>query len=79
LFGFTILTTWMYNRNNGNLLLPALLHPSVNVTAKYLFNSLFAGADLIHLWWLWSGFWPVVAAIILTMNGSNLAKPASAE
>lgn len=79
LLGFTIIVTWMYNRTRGNLLLPALFHTSVNVTGKYLFNPLFTGIDLIHLWWFWAGSWWVVALVILGMNGSNLAKPASAE
>jgi len=75
--GFTIVTTWMYNRTQGNLLLPMLFHTSVNVTANYLFNNLFTGADQISLWWLWAACWWVVALIILAKNGSNLAKPAS--
>ena len=79
LFAFTIITTWMYNRTQGSLLLPILFHTSVNVTAKYLFNPLFAGADLIHLYWLWSGLWWVVALAVLVMSKSNLAKPASVE
>lgn len=79
LFAFTIITTWMYNRTQGSLLLPILFHTSVNLTAKYLFNPLFAGTDLMHLWWLWSGLWWVVALITLVRNGSNLAKSASIE
>jgi hypothetical protein len=39
LLGFTIITTWIYTRAQGNLLLPALFHTSVNVASKYLFNS----------------------------------------
>jgi hypothetical protein len=75
--GSTIITTWMYNRTQGNLLLPMLFHTSVNVTANYLFNNLFTGADQISLWWIWAACWWVVALIILAKNGSNLAKPAS--
>jgi membrane protease YdiL (CAAX protease family) len=73
----TIITTWMYNRTQGNLLLPMLFHTSVNVTTNYLFNNLFTGADQISLWWIWTGCWWFVALIVLAMNGSNLAKPAS--
>lgn len=76
LVAFTIITTWMYNRTQGSLLLPILFHTSVNVTAKYLFNPLFTGADLVQLWWLWSGIWWIVALAVLAINGSNLAKPA---
>jgi membrane protease YdiL (CAAX protease family) len=79
LIAYTIITTWLYNRTDGNLLLPILFHASVNVTAKYLFNPLFTGTDLIHLWWLWSGLWWVVAIGVLVLNGSQLAKPVSEE
>ncbi len=79
LSGFTIVSTWMYNRTEGNLLLPTLFHTSVNVTSSYLFGTLFTDTDLIHLWWLWAGFWCVIALVVLVRNGSNLAKPASAE
>jgi membrane protease YdiL (CAAX protease family) len=75
--GFTIITTWMYNRTQGSLLLPMLFHTSVNVTANYLFSKLFTGADQIHLWWIWAGCWWIIALIVLAMNGSNLAAPAS--
>ena len=68
LFAFTIITTWTYNRTQGNLLLPTLFHTSVNVTANYLFNTLFSGTDLIHLWWLWAGLWWVVVLGILAAN-----------
>lgn len=78
LFAFTIITTWMYNRTQGNLLLPTLFHTAVNVSAKYLFNTLFTGTDLIHLWWLWAGLWWTVALAILAVNGlisQNLISP----
>ena len=75
LFAFTIITTWMYNRTQGSLLLPILFHTSVNVTAKYLFNPLFAGVDLIHLWWLWSGLWWVVALAVYMLDRQHLNEP----
>ena len=77
LSGFTIVSTWMYNRTQGNLLLPTLFHTSVNVTSSYLFGTLFTGADLIHLWWLWAGFWWVIALVVLVRTESNLAKTVS--
>ena len=80
LTGFTIVSTWMYKRTQGNLLLPTLFHTSVNVTSSYLFGTLFTGTDLIHLWWLWAGFWWVVALNILVKEKSTeLSKPASIE
>ena len=75
--GFTIITTWMYNRTQSNLLLPVLFHTSVNVTAIYLFSKLFTGTDQIQLWWTWAICWWVVALNILVKERSmNLSKPA---
>jgi membrane protease YdiL (CAAX protease family) len=78
--GSTIIITWMYNRTQGNLLLPMLFHTSVNVTASYLFSKLFTGSDQIQLWWLWAACWWVIALYILIKEKSiNLSKPAVAE
>lgn len=80
LLGFTIITTWMYNRTQGNLLLPTLFHTSVNVTANFLFSKLFTGTDQISLWWIWAACWWVVALNILVKERStNLSKLASEE
>jgi membrane protease YdiL (CAAX protease family) len=80
LLGFTIINTWMYNRTQGNLLLPMLFHTSVNVTANYLFSTLFTGTDQIQLWWIWAVCWLVVALNILVKERSmNLSKPALAD
>jgi membrane protease YdiL (CAAX protease family) len=76
IFAYTIITTWMYNRTSGSLLLPALFHTSVNVSAKYLFIPFFTGADMIQLWWLWFGIWWVVAIIVLATNAkANVNQP----
>lgn len=77
LSGFTIVSTWIYNRTQGNLLLPTLFHTSVNVTSNYLFSTLFTDTDLLHLWWIWAGFWWVIALIVLMRTESNLAKTVS--
>lgn len=69
LLSYSIVTTWLYQRTNGNLLLPVLFHTSVNTTAHYLFNPLFSGTDLISLWWLWGVLWAVVAITCVLMAG----------
>jgi len=74
IFAFTIITTWMYGKTNGSLLLPALFHTSVNVTAKYIFNPFFAGTDMIHMWWLWCGLWWVATIIVLAADAKASIK-----
>jgi hypothetical protein len=74
LLGGTITSTWLYNRTNGNLLLPLLLHTSVNVAAKYLFNPLFGGADALRLWWLVGSLWLLIACAVLVTTGRELGR-----
>jgi membrane protease YdiL (CAAX protease family) len=74
-----IVTAWMANHTRGSLLLPILLHTSVNVTARYLFNPLFGGADLVQLYWLWGGLWCAVALVIVALTGSELGRSAAAK
>jgi CAAX protease family protein len=71
---YTVLTSWLYYHTDGNLLLPALFHTSVNVTAKYAFLPLFQGGDTTRLWWIWSGLWWVVAISFLARSGRELGR-----
>ena len=70
LMGYTLVASFVYQHTEGNLLLPALFHASVNTTAVYLFGSLFSGADTLQLWWLWGALWCGAAGLILL--GSKL-------
>jgi membrane protease YdiL (CAAX protease family) len=70
LLGYTIATTWLYRRTDGNLLLPALLHASLNTAARYVFAPLQPGPDLLRVWWLWGSLW-CVAGIV---SGMSLAR-----
>jgi membrane protease YdiL (CAAX protease family) len=72
-----IVTTWMANHTRSSLLLPSLLHTSVNVVAQYLFNPLFSGIDLIQLYWLWGGLWCIVALAIVALTGIELGRAAA--
>ena len=65
---YTFFTTWLYRRTGGNLLLPALLHASLNTSAAYVFAPMERGPDLVRLWWLWSALWWVVALAVVAMS-----------
>jgi uncharacterized protein len=71
---FAVVTAWIYNRTHGSLLLPILMHISVNIASKYLFNPLFSGTDLIQLYWLWGGLWGAVALVVVAVVGPNLGR-----
>ncbi len=75
---FAVVTAWMYNRTHGSLLLPILMHISVNIAGKYLFNPLFGGTDLLQLWWLWGGLWGAVALVVVAVVGPNLGRQPAA-
>jgi membrane protease YdiL (CAAX protease family) len=74
LLAFTVVTTWLYHRTSGNLLLPSLMHTSVNVSAKYLFLSLFSAADALRLWWIFAALWCVSATVVIVATGRNLGR-----
>lgn len=67
LTAFSVITAWMYTRTAGNLLLPALFHASVNVSAKYLFLRLFNGDDLIQMYWVSAALWWLAALVPLAL------------
>jgi hypothetical protein len=66
---YTLFTAWLYQRTDGNLLLPALLHASLNTSAAYVFAPMERGADLVWLWWLWAALWWVTALATLAFSG----------
>ena len=78
LMGYTLVASFVYQHTNGNLLLPALFHASVNTTAAYLFGPLFRGADTLQLWWLWGALWCGAATIIFVASRWRQARPISA-
>jgi membrane protease YdiL (CAAX protease family) len=63
LLGYTVFCAWLVRRTDGNLLLPSLLHSSLNTAAKYVFGPMDRGPDLIRLWWLWGSLWLGAGAI----------------
>ena len=48
------------------------MHTSVNVSAKYLFLSLFSGTEALRLWWIFAALWWVAAAVVIASAGWNL-------
>jgi membrane protease YdiL (CAAX protease family) len=55
--GATFMLTWLFNETRGSVLLPMLLHATVNTIGAGLVFPLFSGAPLILLWWVYGLIW----------------------
>ena len=56
-FGATFMLTWVFNQTKGSVLLPMLLHATVNTVGAGLMFPLFSGAALVLLWWIYGFIW----------------------
>src|SRR5436190_11891126 len=56
-FGATFMLTWVFNGTKGSVLLPMLLHATVNTVGAGLIFPLFSGATLVLLWWIYGFIW----------------------
>jgi membrane protease YdiL (CAAX protease family) len=56
-FGATFMLTWIFNRTKGSVLLPMLLHATVNTVGAGLMFPIFSGAALVLLWWIYGFIW----------------------
>jgi membrane protease YdiL (CAAX protease family) len=79
LLGYTVFTAWLVKRTGGNLLLPSLLHSSLNTAAKYTFGPMDRGPDLVRLWWLWGSLWAlagltVAASLVRSLGDRELRR-----
>ena len=56
-FGATFMLTWVFNRTKGSVLLPMLMHATVNTVGAGLMFPLFSGSALFLLWWIYGIVW----------------------
>jgi membrane protease YdiL (CAAX protease family) len=62
LLGGALVLTWLYNRSGGSVLLPMLMHATVNaVGAGYVF-TMFHEQDLTRFWWVYAVLWAGVGS-----------------
>jgi len=73
----TILSTWIYNRTNGSVLLLMLFHATVNTIGAGLVFPLFQGSALITLWWVYAVIWAVIAIGVMVTVGIERVKKQS--
>ncbi len=65
----TLLTTWIFNRTGGSVLLPMLFHSAVNTVGAGLIFPLFNGESLVVLWYLYAGAWLLAALVVWKVWG----------
>jgi uncharacterized protein len=68
----SVVVAWVWVHTGGSLLLPMLLHASIN--AFTFVWRWFAGPDQLRLWWTWAGLWVTLAIVIVAVNGSRLTR-----
>lgn len=71
-FGATFMLTWVINGTNGSVLLPMLLHATVNTVGAGLIFPLFSGASFILLWWVYSLVWLCVGLGALLLGAKRV-------
>jgi len=72
LFGGAVVLSWLYNISRGSVLMPMLLHATLNtVAAGYAFH-LIDKSDLLRFWWLYAVLWLAAGAITLLATRGEL-------
>lgn len=69
----SVLQAWLAGRCRGSVLPQMVYHATVNTVGAGLVFRLFADADLVRLWWVYSGIWVVTAAAVVRANRDELA------
>lgn len=63
-FAATVVITRLFNGSGGSVLLPMLMHSTVNTVASGFAFHFVAGADLTRLWWIYTALWSVTALVL---------------
>jgi membrane protease YdiL (CAAX protease family) len=76
-FGATFMLTWIFNGTKGSVLLPMLMHATVNTVGAGLMFPLFSGTALIVLWWIYGFIWLCagLGALLFNANKSDRVLP----
>lgn len=63
-FAATVVITRLFNGSGGSVLLPMLMHSTVNTVASGFAFHFVTGVDLTRLWWIYTAFWSVTAVAL---------------
>ena len=71
-----ILANWVYYNARESALLVIVYHAIQNTAGGWLLFSLFGGADLVRLWWLWCALYWLAAIVVVLIYGPTLTRRA---
>ena len=67
-FGGTFILTCIFNGTRGSVLMPMLLHATINTVGAGFLFPLFSGSTLIALWWIYGLIWLCAGLAALLLN-----------
>src|SRR5688572_9934638 len=62
-FGATLVLTFLFEGARGSVLLPMLMHATVNTTGSGFLYGFASGADVTRLWWINAALWCVAGSV----------------
>src|SRR5262249_60736550 len=66
---------WLYQRSNGVVLLPLLMHTAQNTFGGEFAGPMFQGADVTRLAWIRGGLYAVTALMLVLRDARLRATP----
>jgi hypothetical protein len=72
-----IVANWVYYNTRGSALLVIQYHTIQNAVGGWFLYSIFAGAVLARLWWLWGAVYCAAAVGIVLVTGPTLCRKAA--
>lgn len=72
-FGFSIVTAWMWLHTGGSVLLPIVMHTWFTAVNPIVWRW-FDGPDRLHMWWITAGLWAVLTVVIVAADGARLTR-----
>jgi len=71
----SVVFAWLYQRSNGAVLLPLLMHTAQNTFGGEFAGPMFQGTDVTRLAWIRGGFYAVIALVLVLRDARLRATP----